>query len=214
MDDQIVTSNYFSEPGPQNTEATFTSALKRARELGLTHVVVATDSGKTAFKALDVFGDDYEIIAVTNSDKMMLPLSRLHDYTERFKEYRDGLVAKGIKGIKVGVSAEVMEELEGKGIQVSRIDWKRFNAFVRRDVNGIDVLGVAVRVALTCSVWARVNRCLPQGEVDVIAIAGTGFGGGGADTALVVRTNDHYKDFRVLETLVRPRVSPPSMLGK
>lgn len=214
MDDQIVDVHYFSEPGPQNTEATFAAALSRARELGLKHVVVATDSGKTAFRALEVFGDEYEIIAVTNSDKMMLPLSRLHDYTERFKKYRDGLAAKGLKGIHVGVSAEAMEELKEKGIQVSRIDWKRFNAFVRRDVNGIEVLGVAVRVALTCSVWAKVVRYLPKGEVDVIAIAGTGFGGGGADAALVVRTNDQYKDFRVLETLVRPRVSPPSMFGK
>ena len=36
------------------------------------------------------------------------------------------------------------------------------------------------------------------------------FGGGGADTALVIRTGDTWADWRVLETICRPRVSPPS----
>ena len=213
MDDQIIAVNYLTEPGPQNTELVLATALNRAEELGLKHLVVATDSGKTARKALEVFGDDYQIAAVTNADRLRLPLDRLHDYTDRFRQFRDGLRAQGVKAIAVGMTDEAMEELRGLGVKVSRIDWGQFNKFVRRDVNSLDCIGVAVRVALTCVVWARINGDLPAG-VEVIALAGTGFGGGGADTALVVRTGEAWRDFRVLETLVRPRVSPPSMLNK
>ena len=47
-------------------------------------------------------------------------------------------------------------------------------------------------------------------ESEVLALAGTGFGGGGADTAVVVRVAQRWPDWRLLEVLARPRVSPPS----
>jgi hypothetical protein len=213
MDDQIIAVNYLAEPGPHNTDLTFATALNRAEELDLKHIVVATDTGKTARKALEIFGDDLQVVAVTNSDTIRLPIDRLHDYTERFREFRDDLAQKGVKAIAVGMTDEVMNELRSQGAKVSRIDWGRFTKFVRRDVNSLDCIGVAVRVALTCAVWARINGDVPPGA-EVLALAGTGFGGGGADTALVVRTAEAWKDFRVLETLIRPRVSPPSMLNK
>lgn len=213
MDDQIVTVTYLAEPGPQNTDLTLATALTRAEELGLGYAVVATDSGRTARQALEVFGDDLEVVAVTNSAKLRLPIDKLHDYTDRFRAHREELRSKGVEAIPVGMSDEAMAELEADGVKVSRIDWGRLNKFVRRDVNSIDCLGVAVRVALVCAVWARMVRQVPV-DVDLLALAGTGFGGGGADTALVVRTAERWKDFRVLETLIRPRVSPPSMLNK
>mgnify|MGYP001826441128 CR=1 FL=1 len=213
MDDQILSVNYLAEPGPHNTDLTLATALTRAMELGLGHVVVATDSGKTARKTLEVFGEDFDIVAVTNSRKLRLPLSGLHDYTERFREFRESLRAKGIKAIPVGMSDEGMEELRGAGVKVSRIDWGEFNAFVKRDINAIDCIGTAVRVALVCAVWGYVNGDVPP-ATDVISLAGTGFGGGGADVAIVVRTAEEWKDFRVLETLIRPRVSPPSKLNR
>lgn len=215
MDDQVIAVNYLAEPGPQNTEITLAAALKRSIELGLKHVVVATDSGKTARKAHAVFGavEGCEVVAVTNSDKLRLPISKLHDYTERFQAFRDELKSNGIEAVPVGMTDEAIEKLQDEGVVASRIDWKEFTRFVRQDVNSLDVIGVAVRVALTCAVWANINGDIPD-DVDVMALAGTGFGGGGADTAIVVRTAKKWKDYRILETIIRPRESPPSMLNR
>jgi uncharacterized protein len=213
MEDQIVTVSYLAEPGPQHTGATLAAALNRAEELGLQHVVVATDSGRTARLALDAFGEDFSVVAVTNSEKLRLPIDKLHDYTEGFRRYREELRAKGVEAIPVGMTDEAMEELRAQGAVVSRIDWARINKFVRRDINCLDCIGVAVRVALACAIWARLEEQVPVGA-DVVAIAGTGFGGGGADTAIIVRTASVWKNFRVLETILRPRESPPSMLNK
>lgn len=213
MEDQIVSVNYLGEPGPQHTGVTLAAALNRAEELEIEHIIVATDSGKTARHALEAFGEDYSIVAVTNSEKLRLPIDKLHDYTPRFRQFREELKEKGISAIPVGMSDEAMAELRAEGAQVSRIDWGRINKFVHRDINSIDCIGVAVRVALACAIWARLERQIPVGK-DVVAIAGTGFGGGGADTAIVVRTANVWKNFRVLETIIRPRESPPSMLNK
>ncbi len=213
MDDQFVTVSYLAEPGPQHTMLTLATALSRAEELSIQHVVVATDSGKTARKVLEVFGEDFEIVAVTNPPDLRLPVDKLHSYTERFRAHQQSLHDAGVEAIPVGMTMEAMEKLRVDGVEVSPIDFNRFNRFVRRDVNAMDCIGVAVRVALTCVVWARLEHLVPP-DVDVIALAGTGFGGGGADTALVIRTAKYWKNFRVLETLIRPRVSPPSMLNK
>jgi len=211
VEDQAVTVTYLAEPGPHNTEATLEAALRRARELGISHVVVATDTGKTARRAREVFGDGFTFVAVTNSEKLRLPISQLHDYTDRFRSYRRELELAGVKSIPVGMTDAAMDALRDLGVEATRVDWKEFNRFVRRDVNALEIVGVAVRVAVTCAVWALINGDLPEG-VDAISLAGTGFGGGGADTALVVRTGATWRDFRVLETVVRPRESPPSML--
>ncbi|HID90546.1 TPA: hypothetical protein EYP44_01135 [Candidatus Bathyarchaeota archaeon] len=41
---------YFSAPGPQNTDAVIKAVRRRANELGIKYVVVASESGKTALK--------------------------------------------------------------------------------------------------------------------------------------------------------------------
>ena len=48
MENQITTVTYFAEPGPHNTDLTLAATLRRAEELEIKHIIVATDSGKTA----------------------------------------------------------------------------------------------------------------------------------------------------------------------
>jgi uncharacterized protein len=45
----------FEKPGASNTDQTLAAAFQRGKQLGLDEVVVSSTSGKTAFKALDVF---------------------------------------------------------------------------------------------------------------------------------------------------------------
>jgi len=45
----------FDKPGKDNSDQTLQQAAERADELGLDEVVVATSTGRTAYKAMEVF---------------------------------------------------------------------------------------------------------------------------------------------------------------
>jgi hypothetical protein len=209
MEAESRTVTYFAEPGPQNTEATLREALRRAKELGVEHVVVASDTGKTAEETLRAFGSGFRVVVVTNPPGVALPVSKLHDYLPRFREHRQALEASGVQKVPCSLSEEKVAALREAGATVLRVDWKRVSAYARSDLRAIDRIGVGVRVALSVALCARLADVVPAGA-DLIGIAGTGFGGGGADTAIVVRTAAAWRDWRVLETIVRPRESPPS----
>ena len=56
----------FEKPGKENTQATLEAACRRAKELGIRHLVVATSTGETALRAAQVFaGTDVSIVGVT-----------------------------------------------------------------------------------------------------------------------------------------------------
>lgn len=209
MVERCVQTLCFEEPGPQNTTETLAAAIQRADALSIKHVVVASDTGKTGRLVLDSFGRSREVVVVTNPRGLALPVARLHDYLPRFREYKESLVARGIKSVPVSMSDQAMAELEQSGAVVTRLDWRKLQAFVKGGMGALDKVGIGVRVAFTVSVWAMIAGAVPP-DVELIALAGTGFGGGGADTALVVRTAQAWRDVRILEILARPRVSPPS----
>jgi uncharacterized protein len=211
MGDAAITVTYFTEPGPQNTPQTLQAAYERATALGIGHVIVASDSGKTALAVLEVFRPPAQVIAVTNPSGTSLPISMLHEYLPRFKEHKEKLKRQGLEEITCSLAEATCKELAQIGARVSRVDWEELQSFVGVDLSTIDIIGVGTRVALCCSAWAYLAKMVPANK-EVLALAGTGFGGGGADTALIIRTGATWKDWRVLETIVRPRESPPSEL--
>jgi len=202
---------YYAEPGPQNTDTTLSRAREHAVSQEVQHVVIASDTGKTAKRALEVFGHDHTIVVVTNPPNLRLPVAKLHDYLSRFERHKQSLIDQGVQHVPCSLAEDTIAELRQAGATVTRIDWRKLQAFTRVGLQAVDRIGVGVRVALTTTLWACASNALPP-DRDVISIAGTGFGGGGADTAIVVRTAKRFKDFRVLETLCKPRVSPPSEL--
>lgn len=198
----------FEEPGPQNTQQAVDAALQRARQLGLKAVVVATDTGKTARQVLQAAAGAVRVVAVSNPPGMNLPITKLHDYLPRFREYREAIAATGASTVPASLTQEVAQELRGMGASVQRVDWRRIAAFTRNDLRAIECIGVGVRVGVTVAMAAMMADELDPGA-EVATLSGTGFGGGGADTALVVRTASRWRDWRVLEILARPRVGPP-----
>ena len=55
---------HFEEPGKINTQQTLEFAYDRGKELGLNEVVVASTTGETAYKAMEIF-KGYNVTAVT-----------------------------------------------------------------------------------------------------------------------------------------------------
>ena len=63
-----ITVSYFEESGRDNTRATLACARKRADELGITQVVLASSHGYTGLEAAKTFaGTGTRIVAVTLS---------------------------------------------------------------------------------------------------------------------------------------------------
>ena len=46
---------YFDKPGKDNTDQTLTLAAQRAKELSINEVVMASTTGFTAYKAIEIF---------------------------------------------------------------------------------------------------------------------------------------------------------------
>ncbi len=55
---------YFDKPGKDNTDQTLKLAAERGRVLALNEVVVASSTGKTAYKAMELF-EGYRLTVVT-----------------------------------------------------------------------------------------------------------------------------------------------------
>ncbi len=173
-------------------------------------MVVATDTGKTARRALELFPrPPFRVIAVSNPPGIDLPVESLHDYLPRFKEHRRALEERGIKSVPASLSASAQAALEQQGARVLRVDWPAVAELTQADLSALDRIGVGTRVGVTIALVAYLSGAVVA-DTEICTISGTGFGGGGADTALVLRSAAAWPDWRVLEIIARPRVSPPS----
>lgn len=191
MSDNFLTQTlYFNSPGPKNTEALLEHAAKRAKELEIKKVLIATNTGRTMEEALAHFDPQaFQLIAVTHVTGFVEP-----DQQQMPEEVRAELKSKGIKVLTAahafgGVGRGVRNKLGS--FQVDEII-----AFTLR------TLGQGVKVGVEMSLMAAdagYVRC----DEDVVTIGGTGKG---ADTAMVVKpANSH----RFLEVKIREIIAKP-----
>lgn len=61
-----ITCRYFYKPGGKNTKSVLESVSRRAMDLSIGKVLIATCSGRTAFEALKILDKQIKIIAVTH----------------------------------------------------------------------------------------------------------------------------------------------------
>ncbi len=189
---------YFDRPGKENTEAVLRLANKRARELGITKILVASTSGDTAVKAMDVF-TGLRVIIVTLATGARTP------NTQEFTEANRKLVeAKG------GTLLTTTHALGGLVRAMNQVTLPQAG----QPGAGIDIVAQTLRVfgqgmKVVCEIAAMAaDAGLVRTDEDVIAIAGTGAEGRGADTAVVLQpANAHrFFDTRVKEILCKPRL--------
>ena len=63
---------YFEKAGPDNTERTLALVKERAQELGITHIVVASTTGRTGALAAELM-PDRKVVVVTHSTGFHAP---------------------------------------------------------------------------------------------------------------------------------------------
>lgn len=179
---------YFEKPGKVNTEQTLKLAYERGKELGLNEVVVATTTGETAYKALEIF-TGFNVTAVT--------------YHCGFKE-----------PFKNAMSDDVKKDLKEKGATVvsathalSGVERSLFNKYqggfpVLIIADTLRLFGQGTKVAVEVSIMAADAGALTGN--DIISIGGTSRG---ADAALVLKPANQSDlfDMRIREVICKPR---------
>jgi len=171
------------------TRATLKTALERARELHIKHLVVASTSGRTALELAKMLPPHFEAVCVTHHAGFREPgRNELPDSAEN-KLAEHGIPVLRTTHLFGGIERAIRLKFGGLGPAETI-------AFTYR------TLGQGTKVAVEITVMALDAGLIPHGR-DVIAIAGTG---SGADAAVVIRPA-HSRQFfetRVKEIICKP----------
>jgi len=179
---------YFENPGRENTEEVLRIAKRRAEELGIKTIVVASTRGDTAVKAMDVF-QGLRVIIVSHVTGYLEPDAQ--EFTEENRKIVES------RGGTIVIAAHAFAGL-------SRAMRHKYNMYVLGEViaDTLRIFGQGTKVACEITLMA-VDSGLVRTDEDVIAIGGTARG---ADTALVIRPANTHKffDLKVKEILCKP----------
>ncbi len=181
---------YFEEKGEKNTEETLRLAKERALELGIKYVVVASTSGKTGKRAIEVFkGTGINVVVVTHQSGFKEENKLLID--EETKRYIE-------ENAKLIIASDILTT-------VPRLITQKYGGFSPLNLiaDTLRLFCQGMKVCVEIAVMASDAGAIPVDE-EVIAIAGTARG---ADTAIVLKpANIHrFFDIDIREIICMPR---------
>jgi len=189
LSNEVCQTVYFKEPGAVNTDETLRLAKRRADELGIRNVVVASYSGVTGVKASQVF-KEYNLVIVAGMVGFIEPnQDRLLPENRRIIEESGGKILRACHAFG------------GLGRAVNR----KFGAIQVDEViaHVLRLFGAGVKVACEVACMAADAGYFRTDE-DCVAIGGTG---GGADSAIVLLPSNTHRffDVRIREIVCKPR---------
>jgi hypothetical protein len=181
---------YFPRPGPKNTDQTLKSVARRADELDIQNIVVATVTGRTGATASQLFASK-NLVVVTHSAGFVKP-----NFQELLPEYRQKIEKAGAKLLTCqhafgGVNRAVRRKLD-------TYELDEIIAYTLR------LFGEGTKVAVEIALMAADAGLIPAAE-PCISVGGTGRG---ADTAILLRAANaqNFFDLKIMEILAKPRV--------
>lgn len=188
MKNQNIT--YFSKPGKQNTKEALQLALRRAKELKIKDIVVASSYGNTAkiLAGMDIKG--LNIVCITHHAGFDKPGElELTRKTQKFLEQ---------KGVKVYRATHYFSG-------VDRAVRMKFGGLYTGEIaaNTYRTFGEGMKVAVEIAIMALDGGIIPFGK-EIIAISGTS---SGADTAIILKPahGKNFFDTEILEIICKPR---------
>ena len=184
---------YFDKPGPRNTEAVAEAVRKRCAELGISYVVVASNTGETALKLWEALKDSsVKLVSVTEhagfsgGDKVFLTPERRQELQE--------------KGIEALMASHI---LSGVGRSISN----KFGGISHVEIiaHTLRRLSQGIKVTVEISIMAADAGLIPT-DTEIIAVGGSG---GGADAAAVIKPAhmNNFFDLEIREIIAMPRRS-------
>jgi len=181
---------YFKRTGRENTDKTLEVAAKKAEELGVQNVLVATTSGETGLMAGNVFAVK-NLIIVTHSTGFAKP-----GHQEFLPEFRKKIEEAGVKILTC------QHALGGVGRAVR----KKLGTYELEEIIAytLRIFGEGTKVAVEIALMAADAGFIPTSE-PCISIGGTDRG---ADTAILLKPAhaQNFFDLRIMEIFAKPRL--------
>lgn len=184
---------YFDAHGEVNTDKTVELARERAKTLGIRKVAVASETGLSALKVLDVFRNS-EVIVVSSAAGTLVKGSLIGD-------------------LRIGIPDEkILEELNERGAKVVRGTDPFWNIAAHSDLVDAAKLGMmyykvvcgGLHVCMTAVLEATDAGHLVEGE-EAVAMAGSFVGLDTAIVATAANSVNFFNAFDVLEVICKPR---------
>jgi len=190
------TAYYFKYCGEANTDKLLEIVKLRCIKLGPKKVIIASETGRSAIKALELFkGADIKMIVVTHypaktwGPKGDIPIGL------RRKEYADNLKKLLDNGVKV------VQGTRPFAPPSRSLNWDSTLEGILDKT--LELFGAGTKIAIEAAVMATDAGEIDEGE-EVISCAGTFKG---LDTALLVKTAysmNFFKKFTVEEIIAKP----------
>ena len=181
----------FEEAGPKNTELTLEAARRRAEELDIRHLVVATSTGATMLKALDVCADaEIQIVGVTLLAGYWQVYGAPDAAMVKTARERGALVLTATHTLMGNVEAAIRDKFGG--LPPVEIIAHTYYTFCQ-----------GMKVAVEVATGAADAGLVPT-DREIIAVAGTS---SGCDTAIVMQPacSNRFFDTSIREIIAMPR---------
>ncbi len=199
---------YFEGPGPKNTKTVIRTVRKRLTKGDIRHVVVATESGKTALAVARELKDTDVKIACVAPYGGYREVLRKREPRRRWL-HADKATSRRLNALGVAV-LDHTPWIFGCTFDSALLGKQAPGAMVHRFLSRL--FGFGIKTCIEIALIASDAGAIPVGS-EAIAIAGTGWLGGGADAALVFRAAPIYEGaflkndggMEVLEILAMPR---------
>jgi len=185
-----VETTYFKEPGKANSREALLLAKKRADELGLRDIIVASYTGETGVLAAEIF-KGYNLIVVAGMVGYLEPnQDRMRPENKKLIEDSGGKILRACHSFGT----------------LGRAVNKKFNTIQVDEIiaHVLRLFGAGVKVACECACMAA-DAGLIRTDREVVSIGGSG---GGADAAVVLLPSNTHRffDMRIREIVCKPRV--------
>jgi hypothetical protein len=188
---------YFQYCGEVNTDKALLAARERCKKIGLGKVVVASETGRSALRALNFFKNlDIVLIVVTHYPASTWgPRGRIPIGLGRreYSNFRQELVKNGVR---------VVQGTRPFAPPSRSMGWEYPTPEAIIDKT-LEVFGAGTKIAIEAAIIATDSGEVNEGE-EVISCAGTFKG---LDTVLLVRptyTMNFFKSFEIREIIARP----------
>lgn len=204
---------YFDEPGPRNTDRVIDAVEERLRDSNIKYVVVASESGRTALKVAKALKNSgVKIVCVSGYAGIRRTENRSWpDITGRMREE--------LEALNVKILTETPWIFRSSAFDYQFLGEHSPSTIIHKLL--CRIMGYGFKTAIEITLLAAEAGAIPIDE-EVIAVAGTGWLGGGADCAIVLKPSvlpdgfflDLEKGIEVREIIAIPRVKFPERLVK
>ncbi len=183
------TIEYFSRPGPQNTDRTLELSRRRADELEIHHLVLSSSTGNTAIRALELIQPE-RLVVVSSMYGMSEPGRPRITEENRIRLERAGVRLVFQSHVLSGIERAISQKFQGI-----------YPALLAAEV--LRIFGQGWKVCFEITMMAADSGAIPV-DREIVAMGGTGRG---LDTALIMSPahSNAMFDLVVREIICTPR---------